>query len=224
MKYKLGTLALAIAIALVPTSIGAKRVKPPGPTAGTDEARAYFKEDPDAPRHAPKGYDVTVVIYTDYQCPYCRKQTADLMKLVKTDPKVRILFRDWPLLGEGSRKAARVAIAAKYQGKYLAAHQALMKAPRPLDDANIKAAVVHAGINWNWLQADLKSHAVDIDDLIERNDDQGNMLGFTGTPGFIVGNSQSFGAMSFAELVQAIKDERAKKKGLPTTIRKSRKK
>lgn len=217
--------ALALLLTtLIAVPASAKRVDPPAPDAGIAEARRYFTEDPDAPRVARKGYDVTIVMYTDYQCPYCRAQTDALFQLIRSDPKVRVLFRDWPLFGEGSEKAARVAIAANYQNKYLSVHEALMNTPRPLTDSKIEAAARKAGVDWGRLQGDLKANATDIEDLIERNDDQGNMLGFSGTPGFIIGTTQSFGALSLGELRQAVKDERSKKYGTPSTVRKSRRK
>lgn len=223
LKFRHGAAALVLA-ALVATPIIAKRVTPPTEESPIEEARRFFTTDPDAPRVAPKGHDVTIVMYTDYQCPYCRQQTDDLLKLIRNDDKVEVLFRDWPTVHESSRDAARAAIAANYQGKYLAVHEALMRAPRPLDAKRIEAAVRGAGADWKRLQADLAANETDIDDLIQRNHDQALMLGMTGTPGFIIGNTQRFGTMPYAALVKAVADERAKAGGAatPATIRKSR--
>lgn len=200
----------------------ARKVVPPADDAPTAEVRRYFTEDPDAPTVAPKGYDITVVEYVDYQCPYCRSSAAALDRLMARDKKVRVMFRDWPIIAPESRLAAQVAIAAKYQGKYLAVHKALLAAPRPLDLAKIQAAVIKAGADLARLKADLKAHRDDIDDLLERNEDQALRLGFTGTPGFIIGNFQSFGGITLAGLERTVRQARAKAKGLPTTIRKSR--
>lgn len=220
---KLSTSAALILLALaVPAA--ARKITPPADDAPTAEVRRYFTEDPDAPVVAPKGYDVTIVEYVDYQCPYCRSSAAALDQLMARDRKVRVLFRDWPIIAPESRLAAQVAIAAKYQGKYLAVHKALLAAPRPLDLAKIQAAAVKAGADLPRLKADLKAHRDDIDDLLERNQDQALMLGFTGTPGFIIGNFQSFGGVTLAGLEQTVRDARAKAKGLPSTVRKSRRK
>ena len=116
------------------------------------------------------------------------------------------------MFGPASAKAARVAIAAKYQGKYMAVHEALLAASRPLDDAKIEAAVKKAGADWPRLQADLKRHAVDIADLIERNMIQSEMLGFTGTPGWIFGSTLGGGDVKLAAIEAEIAKQRARKK------------
>ncbi|MGH6658138.1 MAG: DsbA family protein [Sphingomicrobium sp.] len=217
---RLTSLALILLALAVPAA--AKKVSPPAASAPVAEARRFFTEDPDAPIIAPKGNDVTIVEYLDYQCPYCRSSADALMQLMARDKKVRVVFRDWPIFGPESERAARVAIAAKYQGKYLSVHKALMKASRPLNEAKIEAAAKKAGANWPRLQTDLKKHQSDIDDLLERNHDQALMLGLTGTPGFIIGNYQSFGGITLGGLQQTVKEARAKAKGTPSTIRKSR--
>lgn len=202
----------------------ATKVPLPKADASIAETRRYFTTDPDAPTLGRKNADVTVVIYTDYQCPYCRKGAPALIELAKRDPKVQILFRDWPIFGKESVNAARYAVASKYQGKYVPFHMALMKEPRPLTDARIRSAAAKAGVDWGRLTADLKAHQDDIIDLIMRNHEQGEMLNFTGTPGYLIGNFQHFGEMSLKALIDTVRDARAKAKGQPSTIRKSRKK
>ena len=218
---RLRSIALAALALAVPAA--AKKVPVPPATASLAESRRYFTDDPDAPSITPKNYDVTVVEYLDYQCPYCRSSDEAVLKLAANDKKVRILFRDWPIFGSESVWAAMVATAANYQRKYLAVHKALMRAPRPLDKAKIEAAARKAGADWPRLLADMKTHRQDITDLIERNEEQAMILGFNGTPGFIIGNFQSFGGITYPALVQTVKDARAKSKGTPSTIRKSRK-
>lgn len=215
---------LALILLSLGAPVAAKKVAIPPASAPVAESRRYFTEDPDAPIIAPKGHDITIVEYLDYQCPYCRTSQAALNKLIARDKKIRVVFRDWPIFGAESERAARVAIAAKYQGKYLAVSNALMSAPRPLDEARIQAAAKKAGANWPRLEADLQAHLTDIDDLLERNLDQAMLLGFTGTPAFIIGNYQSFGGATYEQLAQTVKQARAHAKGLPTTIRKSRRK
>ncbi len=203
--------AFALTLAFASASGEARKVAPPADDAPSEVARLYFTEDPDAPRHAPPGYDFTIVEYLDYQCPYCREAHATLRELMAKDKKVRIIFRDIPVFGPASEKAARVAIAAKYQNKYLAVHEALLRTPRPLDDKKIEAAVRKAGADWRRLQADLKRHSTDIDELIERNMMQSEMLGFSGTPGFIIGTTLGFGAIKLGPIQKVIAETRAKK-------------
>jgi len=190
----------------------AKKVPVPLESATDEEARLFFTEDPDAPRWAPPGYDFTIVEYMDYQCPYCRSANATLKQLLAKDKKIRVLFRDIPVFGPASEKAARIAIAAKYQNKYMAVHEALLQASRPLNDAKIEAAVKKAGADWPRLQADLKKYAIDIDDLIERNLEQSEMLGYTGTPGWIYGDTLGFGDVKLVAIEAEIAKQRAKKK------------
>jgi protein-disulfide isomerase len=210
MKDVFRPAALTFALALGAVSAEARKVPPPSDDAPTAVARLYFTEDPDAPRHAPPGYDFTVVEYMDYQCPYCREAHATLRQLMAEDKKVRIIFRDIPVFGRASEKAARVAIAAKYQNRYLAVHEALLAAPRPLDDRKIEAAARKAGADWNRLQADLKRHSTDIDDLIERNLAQADMLRFSGTPAFIIGDTLGYGAIKIGPIRKVIAETRAK--------------
>jgi protein-disulfide isomerase len=207
--FRLAALAFAIALAAAP--VEARKVEPPSDDVPTSVARLYFTEDPDAPRHAPPGYDFTIVEYMDYQCPACREANTTLRQLMAEDKKVRIIFRDIPVFGPASEKAARIAIAAKYQNKYLAVHQALLQASRPLDDKKIEAAVRKAGADWPRLQADLKRHSTDIEDLIERNMNQAEMLRFTGTPGFIIGSTLGFGAIKIEPIRKVIAETRAKR-------------
>jgi protein-disulfide isomerase len=203
--------ALAIGLAVAQPAL-AKKVPVPLERQSNDEVRLFFTEDPDAPRYAPPGYDFTIVEYMDYQCPYCRSAHATLKQLLAKDRKVRVIFRDIPVFGPASAKAARIAIAAKYQNKYLAVHEALLHANRPLNDAKIEAAVRKAGADWGRLQADLKRNSTDIDDLIERNLLQSEMLGYKGTPGWIYGDTLGFGDVKLAAIEAEIAKQRAKKK------------
>ena len=207
------TAALIVSLALVAAPAEARKVPVPRERDSDEIARLYFTEDPDAPRHAPPGYDVTIVEYMDYQCPACGQANAALRQLMAEDKKVRIIFRDIPVFGPASEKAARVAVAAKYQNKYLAVHQALLHSPRPLNDRKIEAAVRRAGADWELLQADLKRHSQDIEDLIERNMIQADMLRMRGTPGFIIGSSLVYGTVSLDNIRKLIREARAKRVG-----------
>lgn len=190
----------AIAVFVAASPAATKVVPAPAHDAPIEEARRWFTEDPDAPMIAPKGYNVTIVEYMDYQCPACRASRGPLKQLLAKDKKVRIIFRDWPVFGPASEKAARLATAAKYQGKYVEFHDALFEMSRPLDDTKIEAAAKKAGLDWTRLQEELKANAQDIEELLARNDEQANMLGLDGTPGFIIGNTQSFGAITLKDL------------------------
>ncbi len=85
--------------------------------------------DPDAPVGGNPGGDVTIVAFLDYNCPFCKKVTPALARLVAADGGVRLVYKDWPILAASSVDGARMALAAKYQGKYEQAHAALMASP-----------------------------------------------------------------------------------------------
>ena len=207
MKFAATVLALALA-APAAAWCAAPQLDDKAPI---EQQRRYFTEDDVAPSITPKSYDITIVEYMDYQCPYCRATHEPLKKLIASDPHVRVIFRDWPGFGPASSKAALIAIASKYQGKHTAVHDALMETPLPLNDAKIKAAVKKAGADWDRIQKDITAHSEEIEDLLMRNDEQAQLLGLEGTPGFIIGDVQSFGGMTLKQLREAVAEARAKK-------------
>ncbi|MBB3764909.1 DsbA family protein [Sphingomicrobium lutaoense] len=172
--------------------------------ANGELSREYFTEDPIAPRYSPRGYDVTIVMYTDYQCPVCRASHGTLKKLVASDRKVRIIYRDWPVFGAASDKAARLAIASMWQKKHRVFHDQLMQVQGPLDDAKIRAAAKRAGVDWARLESDLKKHDDKISALMSRNDHQAALLGLEGTPGFIIGRSLVPGGLDLKEMRELV--------------------
>jgi len=202
------SLALAAAALTLPGAAAAKKVAQPADDAPVAESRRYFTEDPDAPMIAPAGYDVTIVEYLDYQCPACRASHGPLKQLLAKDKKVRVIFRDWPIFGAMSQRAALWAIASKYQGKYVAFHDALFAAPLPLDEVKIETAAKTAGIDLVQLKKDIFVHSEDIEDLLARNDEQAQLLGLDGTPGFIIGSVQSFGGMTLKQFEESVADAR----------------
>lgn len=187
--------------------------KAPDEKATVEEQRRYFTEDKVAPAIVPAGYDVTIVEYMDYQCPFCRATHGPLKQLLAKDKQVRVIFRDWPIFGDASSAAALMAIASNYQGKYVALNDALMETPLPLSQAKIQAAAKKAGVDWDRAQKDIATHSKEIEDLLARNDDQAQQLGLDGTPGFIIGDVQSFGGMTLEQLEASVAAARKKKQG-----------
>ena len=212
MKRVLGALAL---LSLTAGSVvWAESSKPLAKEASIEEQRRWFTEDSVAPMIKPPNYDVTIVEYMDYQCPYCRASHGPLKQLLAKDHKIRVIFRDWPIFGPASEAAALAAIASKYQGKYVAMHDALMETPLPLNQDKIKAAARKAGVDWARLQKDMGVHSEEIEELFQRNDKQAQLMGLEGTPGFIIVNVQSFGGMDLAKFQKAVaraRQEAAKK-------------
>ena len=206
--FKLATFA---ALSVVTVGSGASAALPVGQAqlaTSLEQQRQAILEDPIAPRVEPKGYDVTIIEYMDYQCPYCRASHGPLKQLLAADKKVRVIYRDWPIFGPASERAAHVAIASQWQGKHTAFHDALMTTTQPLSEATIEAAAKSSGVNWPRLLADLKTHSIEIEALLKRNGEQAELIGLEGTPGFIIGNVQSFGGMSLEELRAAVSKAR----------------
>ncbi|SCW73499.1 DsbA family protein [Ancylobacter rudongensis] len=144
--------------------------------------------DPAAPTAGnPKG-DVTVVAFLDYNCPFCKKAAPDLERTVKEDGKIRLVYKDWPILTEASVYGAQMALAAKYQGGYSRVHHALMAIPgRGVSKEQMAAAVRASGIDLARLEADLTAHAGDISTLLKRNLAQAESIGLQGTPTYLIG-------------------------------------
>ena len=178
---------------------------------GTDETvltEALVLRDPDIPVAGNAGGDVTIVEYFDYQCPYCRKIEPDLRQVVQDDGKVRLVFKDWPILGPVSVVAARLALASKYQEKFVQAHDALIGVNARLTEPRIRELLAGAGIDVDRLDRDLAANANAIDAILARNGDQAVAFGFRGTPSFIVGKFRVPGILTVAQFGQVIADAR----------------
>ncbi len=170
------------------------------------------------PRIPPVGTtsaDVVVVEYFDYNCPYCKRLAQPLRALLARDPKVALLYKDWPILGPVSVYAARAALAASWQGKYVAAHDALLAGPRLKADADVDAVLANAGIDVTAVHADMKRHDREIADELARNEREADHLDLQGTPGLLVGRILAPGAPDEAALdslvAQARREARQKR-------------
>lgn len=170
------------------------------------EARVL--RDPDTPVAGNPEGNLTIVEWSDYNCPYCRKLEPELRQVVQDDGKVRLVMKDWPILGPVSVTAARNALAAKFQDKYHTAHDALIGVSSRLTEPRIGELLSAAGIDMDRLKQDLSDHAGDIDAILKRNNEQAEAFGFTGTPAFIVGKYRVPGALSMKEFEQVIADAR----------------
>lgn len=146
----------------------------------------------------PKG-DVTLVEYFDYNCGYCRASLPTIAKLIAADPKLRVVFRDLPILSPQSRVAARASLAAAAQGKFGAFHDTLYAAG-PVSDATIAAASARAGVD----TAGATAFAATADAEIGKNMETAAKLGVTGTPAWVVGDRMLSGALPIEELQKAI--------------------
>jgi protein-disulfide isomerase len=151
-----------------------------------------------------KDGDVTLVEFYDYACGYCKASLPVIDRLVKEDPRLRVVYREFPILGPDSEAAARMALAASKNGRFMAFHDALYAAGRP-SQATLARAAAAAG-----LPAAVPS-SPEIDGELRKNFQLAQQLGATGTPLFIVGDKVLNGAVGYDALKKAIADARAKK-------------
>lgn len=181
-----------------------------GPTEA-DVSREAILFDPAAPIAGnPKG-DLTIVVFFDYNCPYCKQSEPELTRLVKTDGKIRLVYKDWPILTPDSIKGAQWALAAKYQGRYDDAHLAMMAIPGPkIPAAHMREAIAKSGVDMDRLDADLQAHGDDITKLLRRNLAQADSLGLQGTPAYIVGEYRVTQALNYEGFKRVAADARAR--------------
>ena len=200
------------------TLIGAGALAAGGITlahAATDDdqvlTEAKVLRDPDVPVAGNPDGNISIIEWSDYNCPYCRKLEPELRQVVQDDGKVRLVLKDWPILGPVSVTAARIALAAKYQDKYHKAHDAMMGVSSRLTESRINELLASVGVDMDRLKADLAAHAKDIDAILKRNNEQAEAFGFNGTPSFIVGKYRVPGVLSMNQFEQVIADARKAK-------------
>jgi len=152
--------------------------------------------------------DVTIVEYFDYQCPYCKKGHAELMRVVENDGKVRLVLKDWIIFGDNSAYPARLVLAAEKSGDYVKAMEAMMVTPGRLTKDQTDAALKKAGLDPKKLEAAYKADAARINGILERNMEQGEAFNFGGTPSFVIGTRLYGGVMKEQDLIEAIKEAR----------------
>lgn len=203
------SLAVAVAVGLAASQLLRAGGDPERQVVTSPSVVAAMLGDPGTPRFGPERGSPKVVVFTDYQCPICRRTDPALERLAKADPQVRLVFKDWPILGPGSTLGARVALAAHRQGKYLAMHRALMTTRRPLTEANMPVIAREAGVDWDRLAADLSRDGDAIDATLARQSRQARSLGLEGTPVYLVGPFLIRGGLDDRALARAVAEARS---------------
>ncbi|MEO6151864.1 MAG: DsbA family protein [Croceibacterium sp.] len=186
-----------------------ERMRPLGQDVATSPSAIQALTGSGSPQTVQGAGDLTVVMYTDYQCPVCRRVDPSLRAALLRDGNVRLVYKDWPIFGERSEQAAKVALAARRQGIYPSVHHRLMNA-RSFSDADLRAAVEGAGGDWQQLQGDLVDHGPEITDQLAANSREASSLGLQGTPGYLIGPILVEGALTEREFVRAFRQARAK--------------
>jgi protein-disulfide isomerase len=169
---------------------------------------ALVLRDPDIPVAGNAAGNISIVEYFDYQCPYCRKVEPELRQVVHDDGKVRLIWKDWPILGPMSVTASRMALASRYQNKFVEAHDALISVNSKLTESKIREALAGGGVDIDRLDRDLAAQAGAVDATLKRNNDQATAFEFRGTPSFIVGKFRVPGVLTMVQFTQAIADAR----------------
>ena len=168
--------------------------------------------DPADPVMGNRTGDVTIVEFYDLDCPFCRALAPTLAQLIEEDHGVRLVLKDYPILGPGSEIAARYALAAIKQGKYADFHKAVLASKLPehqLDEAKIEDFAAAAGLDVARLKLDIADPAI-----IKRIADNRALaakLGISGTPGLIVGDQMQGGALPLDALKRLVADARVRK-------------
>lgn len=168
--------------------------------------RALIFDDPMAPTNGVTDADVTLVEFFDYQCGYCKKVFPDIMAVMQKDTKLRVVFKELPILGPASVIAARGAMAAHKQGKYMAYHAAVMDMRGQITEGRIMQAAAELGLDTDQLAKDMKSPEVEA--YLRSNLQLAQEIGVTGTPAMFVGDQFVPGAIDRQTLEQLIAEAR----------------
>lgn len=189
-------------------------------TAEADKHREGVKQNAEAlfnsPRHVvvgnPQG-DVTMVEFFDYNCGYCKKAMTDMLEMMKADPKLRVVLKEFPVLGQGSVEAARVAVAVRMQDKtgkkYLEFHQKLLGIRGQANQAAAMTAAKDAGLDMAKLEKDINSP--EVKSSLEESYKLAESLGLNGTPSYVIGTDVVVGAVGLPGLKEKVSQARCGK-------------
>jgi len=150
--------------------------------------------------------DVTMVEFFDYNCGFCRRALADMLDLMKDDPKLRVVLKEFPVLGPGSVEAAQVAVAVRMQDKdgkkYLEFHQKLLSSRGQADRARALAVAKDVGLDMGRIEKDMASD--EAKETIDENLKMAEALGLNGTPSYVIGTDVVVGAVGLAALKEKV--------------------
>ncbi len=142
--------------------------------------------------------DVTIVEFFDYRCPYCKQVEPSLDALLREDERLRVVYKEWPILGKDSVYASRVALAAVKQGKYDVFHSAMMATQGQINEEVILKVANSVGLDVAKIKADMNT--AEIEDILTRNKNLAEALGIHGTPAWVIGDEMIAGAVDIATM------------------------
>lgn len=171
-----------------------------------DERQEELFHHPEDPLGGNPEGDVTLVEFMDYNCVFCRRIYPALVDLRQQNPQLRVVFKEFPILGMASEFAARAALAAHQQGRYQPLHDAMMQAQGILDESRVLAIAEQQGLDLERLKSDMDNP--NFEALFQRNYRLGQALGITGTPSFIIGTRLVDGAVDLDTLEALVREAR----------------
>src|SRR6202789_1214617 len=188
--------------------------------AEAEKSEAAVSENAEKIFNSPRGVvlgnkdgDVTFVEFFDYNCGYCKRAMSDMLDLMKTDPKLKVVLKEFPVLSQGSVEAAQVAVAVRMQDptgkKYLDFHQKLLGGRGAADKARAMAAAKEAGLDTGKIEKDLTSP--EVKSTIEENLKLAEAMGLNGTPSYVIGKQVVIGAVGLDGLKEKISTARCGK-------------
>lgn len=167
------------------------------PNPMPEDLRRSIERDPTAPVLGNPEGNLTLTEFFDYNCPFCREMVPTVQQLISSDPQLRVVYREWPVFGEGSEFAARASLASLRQGKYWPFHAALMAMKDRAAEATVLRVARQIGLDVTRLRADMERP--EIDEHISTSFRLADHMGLMGTPTFIAGDEAVFGRMSLTE-------------------------
>ncbi len=173
------------------------------------KSAAQLYENPMTPEYGNPQGDAVVVEFFDYQCGYCKRVFPNLMQVVQADEKLRVIWKELPILGPVSRFAAKAAMASTAQGKYFDYHVALMSLPGRLTKKSVMDTAKKVGLDINRLIKDMGSPKIKL--YLDETLELAQSLGINGTPAFLIGNQIFPGAISADRMRKVIAQVRQKK-------------
>jgi protein-disulfide isomerase len=170
-----------------------------------ENASKIFRSEADLVAGNPAG-KVTMVEFFDYNCGYCKRAFPDVMKMIEADKDLRIVMKEFPILGPGSVFAARAALGSRKQGKYWEYHMALMAHEGKMDEEAALSIAATVGLDVERLKSDMAG--ADVSAVIDANMQLAESLTIQGTPAFIIDRTLIPGAIGYAGLAAAVKGVR----------------
>ena len=172
------------------------------PNPMPDELRKALERDPTAPVLGNPEGDITLSVFFDYNCPHCRKMVGPIGTLISSDPQLRVVYREWPVFGEGSDFAARASLASLETGKYWQFHTGLMAMKGRAEEASVLRVARQLGLDQAALRRGMEAEPVTRH--IGLSFQLAEHMGLMGTPTFIAGDEAVFGEQSRTDLAALV--------------------